>query len=416
MDLNISGVLVWQACRMHLYYKLAEACGLYEQPHVTGRRRRNTLLKFGFIIRSLTVDNPFFKAKKFDIAIFDHARSKSLGDSTVDVYSYFLCEELESTGESFVVFERPFLNEYVKKHGFERRRVGVIDAFAGFTSRLPLIVLSAEERKLVTRLEVELQKSFGVTIALKQLFVRQIARFKIRRYFYGKLLDKYAIGKVYLVVSYYLGPLIDSCKRRGIPVFELQHGVINNYHLGYSFPGREPGTLRYFPDALLAWGGNWPTTKYLPLDRSQVIQYGFKYFAANTPQYNHLKKHPRKALIVSQSVHGNSLAAYIRSNIEALDGWEVYYKLHPSEFNRHDDYDDLNFLSSHVEGFSVVEGGDVHELLAESSVVIGVFSTVLFEALEFGCDVYICPLSGWEYMDELLEQGLVKPFAEFRTD
>jgi hypothetical protein len=414
LDLTLSGVHIWQACRMHIYYKLAEGCGLYEHPHVAAEGRWPFLLKLEFFIRSLTFDNPFLNPKAVDFAVFDHARSKALEGKNVDIYSYFLCKELAVSGDSFIVFERPFLNQYTKDHDFERRRVGAIDAIAGFASNIPFMVLSASERKMVRDLQADIQHSFGVRLDLQGLFSLQIRRFMVRRFLYGKLLDRFAIKKVYLVVSYYLSPLIDSCKRRGIPVHELQHGVINKYHLGYSFPGREPGTLQYFPDALLQWGGNWPTTKHLPLSDSQRIDYGFKYFTASSAHYRDRKRNPQKALIVSQSVHGNSLAAFIRDNIASLEGWDICYKLHPSEFNRHNDYHDLKLLSATAKNFSVVEGGDLHELLAESTAVIGVFSTVLFEALEFDCDVYICPLSGWEYMDELLEKGTVKPFAALK--
>ena len=59
---------------------------------------------------------------------------------------------------------------------------------------------------------------------------------------------------------------------------------------------------------------------------------------------------------------------------------------------------------------------DVHALLARSQAVVGVFSTVLYEALAFGCAVYVCPLSGWEYMEENLENGEMLPFENFRPE
>ena len=191
--------------------------------------------------------------------------------------------------------------------------------------------------------------------------------------------------------------------RPGVFAQSIQHGVINKYHLGYSFPGRAPGSLRYFPDYLLQWGGNWPSTGHLPLDPQRCIDHGFRYFEANAPRFDSIARQPSRAVVISQSVHGNALARYLREHAATLAGWEIHYKLHPSEFNRAGEYEDLQSLAAELDGFEIVETGDVHELLAEASVVIGVFSTVLFEALEFECDVYVCPLNGWEYMDELLE-------------
>ncbi len=412
LDLEISAVKIWQACRMHIYYKLAEDCGLYEPPHIAQAHGGSRLPQIVTFARGLILDNPFRNAEPTEIAIFDHTRSNRMGDKTVDIYSYSLCSDLEQSEKDFTVFERPFLYQYSKDHDFKRRRVGLIDSVSSVLANFPGPRLSAAELTTIRTIEAEIVSATGVELNLEKIFRKQIKRFKMRRYLYGRLLDKYQIEKVYLVVSYFLAPLIDAAKRRGIQVFELQHGVINRYHLGYSFPDREHGSLAYFPDGLLMWGGNWPSTRHLPLASAAKIDYGFKFFEQNKIQYAQLQKKPRKALVVSQSVHGNALAEFLLENLAALTGWDISYKLHPSEFNRHQNYPDLSRLVASDANVEVIEGGDVHSLLAESEIVIGVFSTVLFEALEFNCQVYVCPLSGWEYLDEMLNDGQMLPFSE----
>lgn len=411
LDLEISGVKVWQACRMQIYYRLAEQCGLYEPPHVAGKRGSHWLLRVSRFFRNLTVDNPFLGVKPRDIAVFDHNRSNVMDGKTVDIYSYSLCKELQRSNESFIVFERPFLYEYVKDHDFERCRVGAIDSLSSVLANIPYPRMGAEALITLRNLESDILSATGVKPGLEKLVQKQIRRFKLRRYLYSRLLQKYAVKKLYLVVSYYLAPLIDAAKALGIPVAEIQHGVINQYHLGYSFPGRRPGSLDYFPDSLLLWGGNWPTTQHLPLADESKIEHGFRFFEANKVQYASISKKPGTALIVSQSVHGDGLAKFILENLDRFDGLRLSYKLHPSEFNRRETYEHLALLESRCASIEVIEGGDVHHLLAESEMVIGVFSTVLFEALEYQCQVYVCPLSGWEYMGEMLETGKMRPFA-----
>lgn len=412
LDMEISAVKIWQACRMHVYYKLAEDCGLYEPPHVAHTNKRSRLPQLMTFARSLFLDNPFRGAEPTEIAIFDHTRSNRVGDQIADIYSCFLCDELRELDKDFTIFERPFLHRYTKDHDYKRRRAGLIDSLSSVLAHLPGPRVDPAELKMIRNIEAEIASDLGVKLNLENIFSKQIKRFKLRRYLYGRLLEKYRVKKVYLVVSYFLAPLIDAAKQRGIPVLELQHGVINRYHLGYSFPGREHGSLAYFPDSLLTWGGNWPSTRHLPLAPAATIDYGFKFFEQNKIQYAAVEKKPRKVLVVSQSVHGNALAKYLLENLDALSGYDIAYKLHPSEFNRYKDYSDLSRLVASAANVEIIEGGDVHSLLAESEIVIGVFSTVLFEALEYNCEVFVCLLSGWEYMDEMIDSGHVFPFSE----
>lgn len=413
LDLEIAGVKIWQACRMHIYYKLAETSGLYEQPHVAHTPKKSWAIKLRYFFRSLTLDNPFLWTGCAKIGIFQHSRSKFFEGRWIDIYSHFLCQDLTSESKDFLVFERPFLNEYMKDQSFESRQIGIIDSLASAISNFPCRAIPRLQQELVGEVETAIQEKLNIAIDLQQIFSKQLKRFKVRRYLYGKLLDHYNIKKVYLVVSYYLGPLIDSCKRRGIPVYEIQHGVISTYHLGYSFPDRHHGSLNYFPDYLMIWGGKWPTTKHLPIAPENVIEYGFRYFEANAANYMDYKKVSNRVLVVSQTVHGNSLAQFILRNIGRFEGWEVIYKLHPSEFNQSRNYSDLVYLEDHVDQFQVARESNMYELLAQCRAVVGVFSTALFEALALDCDVYVVPLSGWEYMEELLQDGKVLPFEAF---
>jgi len=364
-------------------------------------------------LRGLTVDNPLLRRQRADIGVVDHPRSLELEGRIVDVYSWFICRDLVERGEQIVIFERPFLGVYQKRHELPKTRIGIIESLGLILPRLLPGNIGKDDKAFITELQREIERRIGVKLELGNLLAVQLRRFKVRARLYEHLLDRFPVKKLYVVVAYFMAPLIDVCRNRGIPVYEIQHGVIGKYHLGYSFPGRPPGTLRYFPDYLLAWGEGWPNTKHLPLAPDRCIQYGFRYFDLNTGAYPRDRQDPGRVLIISQSVHGNELAKFLREHLDRFKGWRITYKLHPSEFNRRGEYTDLRFLEEHVEHFEVIESGDVHELLSNCSAVIGVFSTVLFEALAFNCEVYVCPLHGWEYMEELLEEERVKPFAVF---
>ena len=93
--------------------------------------------------------------------------------------------------------------------------------------------------------------------------------------------------------------------------------------------------------------------------------------------------------------------------------FKVIYKIHPEEKRRYRDYSDLMYLENNHDNFTVEVRGDLYDLLSRSSRVIGVFSTAIYEAIAFNCEIFICKLDGWEYMQELLTKGIVKSFEAF---
>lgn len=413
LDWNIGGVSLWQSSRMYIYYRLAMECGLYAHPHAVNRGVKSLLKEAWSLLLGLTVENPFLRRGKADIGVVDHPRSKELQGRTVDIYSWFLCRELMESGQQVMCFERPFLGSYQKRHELPRIPIGIIESVALVLARLFPARIEKEKTAFITELEREIAQRIGIQPNLHKLLSTQLRRFRVRVQLYERLLERFPVRELYVVVAYFMAPLIDVCRRRGIPVYEIQHGVISKYHLGYSFPGRSPGSLRYFPDYMLAWGDGWPGTKNLPLAPDRCIKHGFRYFEVSTAGYRRGQQAADRVLIISQSVHGNALAKFLREHLDQLQGLRITYKLHPSEFNRRAEYSDLSYLEEHLENFEVLEKGDVYALLSQCRAVVGVFSTVLFEALAFNCDVYVCPLYGWEYMEELLEEGRIWPFRAF---
>jgi len=61
-----------------------------------------------------------------------------------------------------------------------------------------------------------------------------------------------------------------------------------------------------------------------------------------------------------------------------------------------------------VSNINVLSGDScsLYELLGESAIQIGVYSTALYEGLALGCRTYLVELSGYRYMEPLVEKGL----------
>ena len=58
----------------------------------------------------------------------------------------------------------------------------------------------------------------------------------------------------------------------------------------------------------------------------------------------------------------------------------------------------------------IIDSNDIslYQQLAESKYVIGVFSTVMYEALDFDCEILLLDLPGIEYMGNLIGQKKAK--------
>ena len=93
---------------------------------------------------------------------------------------------------------------------------------------------------------------------------------------------------------------------------------------------------------------------------------------------------------------------------------DVSYKFHPGEYGRwKKDYPWL--VSANVR---VVDNDSVplYKLLAQSKMLIGVYSTVVYEGLGMGLRTILLNLPGIEYMEELVESkavSVVKSVEEF---
>ena len=82
----------------------------------------------------------------------------------------------------------------------------------------------------------------------------------------------------------------------------------------------------------------------------------------------------------------------------------IFYKLHPGEYGRFKLYPAYIDLSKY-KNVKFVEDVDLYSLLASSEYHVGVFSTALYEGMEFGCKTLILDLPGIEYVTDLLTTG-----------
>jgi hypothetical protein len=192
---------------------------------------------------------------------------------------------------------------------------------------------------------------------------------------------------------------VEACQAEGVPVVELQHGVVTRYHMAYSFPD---APKHVFPDYFFSFGDYWADSVEFPLPDDHVIPVGYPYLERRSSRYAD-RTPDNRILIISQRRAREQLSRFALQldESDAVDS-DVIYKLHP------DEYDEWREVYPRLADSNVEVVGDeppLYELFATSATQVGVNSTALFEGLKFGLDTFILDAPGWEYMMYLVDSG-----------
>jgi hypothetical protein len=221
---------------------------------------------------------------------------------------------------------------------------------------------------------------------------------------YRRLIDRVDPELVVVIVSYGRETFIEACKQQGVPVAELQHGVIYDHHFGYSFSGTR--TKETFPDYLLTFGEFWTDAAAYPIPEERVIPVGYPYLEQSVDKYDDVE--PRDQLLfISQGTIGERLSKFAMEveQYPEID-YNIVYKLHPGEYNRwKTEYPWLTNTD-----ITVIDSSEppLYELFAESSVQVGVGSTAVYEGLSFGLETYVFDCEGATVLQPLVDEGSAK--------
>ena len=370
---------VWKSVRTSTYYSLQQDLGIFSdvKPRNSFKNKITSVL--------LVLFNSVFNRPKISSSykqlVIQHPRTKRKGSLGIDPYSFKFTRDIAA---STLFLSRSSLGEKNKE---------LKDATASIDCLLLFKFLKRKNIKknqleAAEKLMVQLCSALDVNVGKYQKkFLSAIGDFLVEEAYFSRLLKNTNIETVYLVDHYSKNvALISACKKLDIRVVEFQHGIISKYHLGYSVLKPELEWACY-PDLFLAWGEHWLNNTELP--NSVDISY-------ISPAYLNEKKTVKKKnqlVIVSQSVIGKKIADFVVQNIDMTAFESLIFKLHPSEVDLLPYYQKV-FENSPVS----VSTEDIYPLLNESKSVLGVFSTVMLEAVDFACDVFYIDLPGSEYI------------------
>ncbi len=416
LDFEIDGVKIWQFIRMEIFFNIAQATKVIEAPQFVKKGFVDKVKSFvPYLIKAL-FQNPLYGNKNADVLIFDHERHKRVQGENIDIYTEFLIRDLKKQKVNFLVMERPYLRKHFKIKNSYRKYLDAFMIYSYFKRKLSNYKLSQEKLGFVTKLNNELNSIFRIKLDLPMMFEHHVQRFNINYELFSILLKKRNPKQIFIVVNYGQGDLIKAAKDLGVEVIELQHGTISKYHLGYSYPNAKV-PLDYFPDKLHVWNEFWKDIIKYPIPDQDIVVKGFSFFNQQKDRYATNKKIDNQIIVLSQGSIGNQMSEIILENYQFLKDYIIIYKLHPGEYTRWQNYKALVELSK-FDNVTIVKDSDLYELFSFSKYQIGVYSTAIYEGLEFDCQTVLLELPGVEYMDKLLETKravLLKDFVRENT-
>jgi hypothetical protein len=331
-----------------------------------------------------------------------HHRRKQLEDGYWwDIY----CDPLHETLDyDYTHFEKDYmLRHYTPARTASIRYLDLIEQASNIQRILNLNspTIPPEPENKLRNVERQIQSRFGASVDVVSIARKILHERRAKLFLYKRLLQRVDPELAVLVVSYGRETFIEACKSQGVPVAELQHGVVYKHHFGYSFSG--PRTKTTFPDYFLAFGEFWKESVEFPIPDSRVIPVGYPFLEQSIDEYSGTES-TDKLVFISQGTVGEELSKFaIELDRHPNFDYDIVYKLHPGEYDRwRTEYPWLENAN-----FEIVQNEKrLYHLFSEAIAQVGVGSTAIYEGLAFDLNTFIYDCPGAEALQPLVDDGV----------
>lgn len=219
---------------------------------------------------------------------------------------------------------------------------------------------------------------------------RLLRDFKIiyAEYVIYRVLIKWGRPKLMLIEDASYGSrahLVRAAKEYKVKVVEYQHGTVNQSHLAYNFGQaiRQSTYLSYLPDYFLTFGDLWGKMINLPATK---ISIGNPHLSENVARLQLVPKSKTILVVGTGSDPASIIDIVLRLRKKySMMGYQVVLRPHPLE------YANIHFTYSRLlqAGIKLDTHPDLYQSLQNSEVVIGEYSTAIYEAVAFGVKVFL---------------------------
>ena len=267
---------------------------------------------------------------------------------------------------------------------------------------------SREVQKAAAELTALIAEEFDCNLSLRE--VRAVlANFSWQRRYYSRVLGRVK-PRVVLTADFGEYALIAAAKLRGIPVFELQHGITDRYHAAYAWSDSASPYRQRLPvaDRMLVFGDYW---------RNELSYTAFWSGAIDTVGSTRLDRHRLVArtsgkgtLRLLLTVDGFESAETIRLVRELLTATgdtkvEVVIKLHPVYAAFDVEFRNAFAAEPRISVRSASDGDSTFALLRAVDLHASIASASHYDALGLGTPTAILRIQGWKTVAHLAQAG-----------
>jgi hypothetical protein len=314
--------------------------------------------------------NPFWHlCQRTDYLFIGSSRRKKEDDKYSDIYTDPIVDELHD--KNTLTLESSYNGGHLKPA--QTKRIAYLDFLHTIERfcRRKCKTVPPEIAAKMDEVQDEINKEFHTELQISKLAIHKYFSNRSKERIFTIVLKRLKPKLVFIVCSYGNEAFIRAAKFLNIPTIEIQHGVINNFHLGYSYNKQLPKSS--FPDFFFSFGRTWKDTTDLPVEKNRIYDIGFPNLEM---QFDRRGKKVKleQVLFLSQGIVGKQLSQFAVNFAEKNPSFRVVYKLHPGEVGRWlTDYTSLR-KASVDSTITVIDGEEpsLYSLLAESRIQVGV--------------------------------------------
>ena len=394
---KIGSIYLWPLLRGMLIREVTEQLWIFE--------RRPELAKPNFAAGSTVAT--FVPA---DYAVVPFTRRNAAG---LDPFSTFIVDSLKAHGHNPLI-----LGMGPEDLGSGRPQVEVLEQeFAARYRRIAMLrvapTLHASHRAKYARVIGFIETSLAEAAAAVGIDAKTITgpyrnfprwllvQFAAQRMGWKKFFSSAKVRKVF-IVNAWKRALIAGAQAAGVTVVEPQHGAISGIHPYLSWAGQE--SVAYQPDEFLEWGAYWGDVADLPRATKRKVIGAPEFITEAIERAGELAKageahQPNTVLVASQAHASQAIVEFLLQAAAANPDRIFTLKQHPQEAP-------ADFGPNAPSNLILADpNANTLDLMARSEVVLGVYTTALFEALALGCKVGVLGFSGWQHIRGLVEHG-----------
>jgi hypothetical protein len=416
-DWKVGGISVWVLLRSRLFRTITQNANLYDWSTAKKFELPSDAVPYaganaagllwsaahGRAKAAVTAGEPDFRNLKGFKAIVVPFATRSAASPLEEKFSQPVIDAL---GADALVFGVGMWDKLSNRARLEDLNSLFIKKYGTLASISVRLLLRGRDYKKYQRVVEFIEREVGVSMAPYDVFPRWLLRsFIAERRGYRKLLAATSAKTVYMVNAARMS-FQAAAQSLGMKIVEIQSGVFSKYSLQFSWPGSPK--VDYLPNEILTWGEYF--TDGIEHAAGQNIRVIGSTAEFDAVREANLKRDSNQVVFLTQPLVGNDILRAAIEFARAKPKLKVIVKMHPRN-----DLEDFKKVIEAAGGapqnMTLMQSERSSlEVIAESEVAVGAFSTALIEAAGLGTKVAILRLPGWQHLAPMVDAGYASAF------